>query len=198
VGDISVLSGHCCGDNGGIIQLLSGANSQGLANIGVLPGARLAEDIAEGRIHGLFVFGEEIDIDLSELDFLAVQELQMTATAAKADIVLPASSFAETAGSYTGADGITRELRPAVSRPASGRDSFTQIAELSANAGTPLCCGSIDAAKVIGAAETASAQATGLVVPGSDSLCRAASHSTDALYLGFAETAKYVLEGKNA
>ncbi len=59
----------------------------------------------------------------------------MTETAAFADVLLPASGSAEVSGSFTGADGKTREFAPAVKKPAVRRDNLSQIIALCAVAG---------------------------------------------------------------
>jgi len=52
------------------------------------------------------------------LDFLVVQELYLTATAERADVVLPAQSFIEREGSFTSGEGRVQRYYPAV--PAQG------------------------------------------------------------------------------
>jgi formate dehydrogenase major subunit len=77
-------------------------------------GLRIPEMFAAaraGRLEALWVMGEdllqtdpnscEVRYSLSQLDFLVVQELFMTETAAIADVVLPASSHFEKAGTFT-------------------------------------------------------------------------------------------------
>ncbi len=67
--------------------------------------------IEEGKIKALYIIGEnpvisEADVGkpvnpLEELDFLVVQDLFLTETGKLADVVLPASSFAEKNGTFT-------------------------------------------------------------------------------------------------
>ncbi len=77
-------------------------------------GLRIPEMFAaarEGKLKALWVMGEdllqtdpnscEVRYSLSRLDFLVVQELFMTETAAIADVVLPASSHFEKSGTFT-------------------------------------------------------------------------------------------------
>jgi len=61
----------------------------------------------------------------------------MTETAKQADVVFPACSFAETSGSFTAADGIIRQLNPALPCPLEW-DNTEQIKALSAHAGFPM------------------------------------------------------------
>jgi formate dehydrogenase major subunit len=135
VADIAVLSGHAGNPNGGIVQLLPGANSQGLINLGIGSGEDYFRKVAEGGIRGLFIFGEEIDgLHLGPIDFLAVQDLHMTDVARQANVVLPASSFAEIDGSFTASDNETRELKPAVASPV----AWDNIKALAAQAGVTM------------------------------------------------------------
>ncbi|MCL1905900.1 MAG: FAD-dependent oxidoreductase, partial [Clostridiales bacterium] len=130
--DMAVLSG------GGVLQLLPGANSQGLSDLGVKAKEELLCAIEEGKIKGLLIFGEDVPkAYLKPLDFLAVQDIHLTPTAQKAEVVLPAMAFTESSGSFTGADGIARELKPALASPVAW-DNAAQIKALAAEAGSPL------------------------------------------------------------
>jgi anaerobic selenocysteine-containing dehydrogenase len=51
---------------------------------------------------------------LSQLDFLVVQELFENETTAEADVVLPASSYAEQDGTFTNNDGFVQRTRQAI------------------------------------------------------------------------------------
>jgi NADH-quinone oxidoreductase subunit G len=70
------------------------------------PGLSYAQMI-DGSLRALYVMGTNPAADsltaeaLGGLDFLVVQDLFLTETAQLADVVLPATSFAETEGSYT-------------------------------------------------------------------------------------------------
>ncbi|MCL2873935.1 MAG: FAD-dependent oxidoreductase [Defluviitaleaceae bacterium] len=123
--------GHVIGARSGIIQLLPDANSQGLINLGVNPREEYVDAVNKGEIRGLFVFGEDIDaFDLDKLEFLAVQDLHKTNTTDKADVVFPASSFAETAGSFTNVDCETQCVRKALDSPDFLWDNTRQLTEL--------------------------------------------------------------------
>ncbi|MCL2579391.1 MAG: FAD-dependent oxidoreductase [Oscillospiraceae bacterium] len=135
VGDMALLSGHNDKPRRGVLQLLPGANSQGLVDLGVKPGSELLAAIAAKEVRGLFIFGEEVTgSGLDGLDFLAVQDLHMTEAAKKADVIFPASTFAETYGSYTGADGQTRPVNPAAPCLIDW-DNLAQVKELALHAG---------------------------------------------------------------
>jgi formate dehydrogenase major subunit len=80
----------------------------------------------EGRLKALWVMGEdmlqtdpnscEVKSSMQQLDFLVVQELFMTETAAMADVVLPASSHFEKSGTFTNGERriqrVNRVLEP--------------------------------------------------------------------------------------
>jgi formate dehydrogenase major subunit len=96
--------------------------------------------IHAGSIRGMFVEGENpamSDPDLNHarhalamLDHLVVQDLFLTETAFHADVVLPASAFAEKAGSFTNTDRRVQIARPVVPPPGEARQDWWIIQEL--------------------------------------------------------------------
>jgi NADH-quinone oxidoreductase subunit G len=54
------------------------------------------------------------EAELSQLDFLVVQELFENETTAAADVVLPAASYAEQDGTFTNNDGFVQRVRQAI------------------------------------------------------------------------------------
>ena len=106
------------------------------------------EMVASGKLRGLYCVGanplrgwpgtEAISLALEGLDFLVVQDIFMTGTAALADVVLPAASFAAQAGaSYVNAEGRVGLLAEAVDEPGLLAD-WQIVARLSAALGTPM------------------------------------------------------------
>ena len=98
------------------------------------PGLKATEcfpAMIEGRIKGLFIFGEDpirTDPDthhviraLESLDFLVVEELFMTETAKYADVILPGRSYAEKEGTFTNTERRVQRVRKAVQGPAGPR-----------------------------------------------------------------------------
>ncbi|GJD96325.1 formate dehydrogenase subunit alpha [Methylobacterium iners] len=96
--------------------------------------------IHAGTIRGMFVEGENpamSDPDLNHarhalamLDHLVVQDLFLTETAFHADVVLPASAFAEKAGTFTNTDRRVQMARPVVPPPGDARQDWWIIKEL--------------------------------------------------------------------
>lgn len=101
--------------------------------------------IHAGEIRGMFVEGENpamSDPDLNHarhalamLDHLVVQDLFLTETAFHADVVLPASAFAEKAGSFTNTDRRVQIARPVVPPPGDARQDWWIIQELARRMG---------------------------------------------------------------
>ncbi|HNX29958.1 MAG TPA: formate dehydrogenase subunit alpha, partial [Syntrophomonadaceae bacterium] len=102
----------------------------------------------EGRIKGLFVLGENpmvSDPDISHveeamenLECLIVQDIFLTQTAQKADIVLPGFSFAEKNGTFTSTERRVQHIRHAVSGPGQAMDDWKIICELANRMGYPM------------------------------------------------------------
>ena len=73
-------------------------------------------------VHGLYVMGENpvmsepdgnrVEERLQELEFIAVQDIFMTETAKFADVVLPATTWAERGGTVTNTDRRVQRMRP--------------------------------------------------------------------------------------
>ena len=103
--------------------------------------------IHEGHIRGMFVEGENpamSDPDLNHarqalalLDHLVVQDLFLTETAFHADVVLPASAFAEKSGTFTNTDRRVQLGRPVIAPPGDARQDWWIITELAKRMGQP-------------------------------------------------------------
>ena len=80
-----------------------------------------------GEVRALYIMGENpmlsdpdtnhIERCLRSLDFLVVQDLFLTETAALADVVLPSASWAEKLGTFTNSERRIQFVRPAVPAP---------------------------------------------------------------------------------
>lgn len=99
----------------------------------------------KGELKALYVMGENplmsdpdtshIEHALSNLDFLVVQDIFLTETAAKADVVLPAASFAEKSGTYTNTERRVQFAEKAVAPPGLARPDWQIICDVSTRAG---------------------------------------------------------------
>lgn len=113
----------------------------GLTSTKVLPAA------TAGNVKGLYIFGEDpivTDPDtghvrqaLESLDFLVVQELFMTETAAYADVVLPGISYAEKDGTFTNTERRVQRVRKAVEPRGQAREDYEIFCEVMTRMGYP-------------------------------------------------------------
>ncbi len=101
----------------------------------------------ESGVRGMYIMGEnpiisDPDIAHAEewfqtLEFLAVQDLFLTETARYADVVLPASSFAEKTGTFVNTERRIQLSHAAVPLPGSARGDLDILIELSNRLGLP-------------------------------------------------------------
>lgn len=137
IANISVLAGHIGKPHSGIIQLKAQSNSQGLSDIGIKKNINtIKEQIENKSIKGLLVFGEDVkDYDLSNLDFLMVQDVFLTETAKLADVVFPAATPLESSGTYTNSERKIQQCNQ-VNKPHHGLENWELIVKLSNMLGT--------------------------------------------------------------
>jgi formate dehydrogenase alpha subunit len=98
-------------------------------------------------IRGLYIMGENpilSDPDsegvrqaLARLDFLVVQDIFLSETAALAHVVLPSASFAEKEGTFTNTDRRVQLLRKAVDPPGSALADWEILCRVAAALGCP-------------------------------------------------------------
>ena len=123
---LTKASGHIGHARDGLIVLKSGANSQGLSLLGVKSASR----IDWARIKAVISFGEMLPEDCTQnVEVLAVQDVYLTDTAGRADVVLPGSIFAETSGTYLSAQRKFGAVRKAF-RPLCGFEGWQVIQAL--------------------------------------------------------------------
>ena len=119
-----------------------------LAQLDEKPGLTVVEvikGILAGNVKGMYVMGEnpamsDPDADhareaLAKLDILVVQDIFLTETAYLADVVLPASSFAEKTGSFTNTDRFVQLGRQALNPPGEARQDLQIIIDLARQLG---------------------------------------------------------------
>jgi len=112
------------------------------------PGLTVTETfdaITAGTVKGLYIVGENpmlsdpdqthVEQALKDLEFLVVQDLFLSETAQFADVVLPASSFAEKDGTFTNTERKVQRVRRAVPAPGEARADWEIIADLARRLG---------------------------------------------------------------
>ncbi|MBQ1203331.1 MAG: formate dehydrogenase subunit alpha, partial [Loktanella sp.] len=107
----------------------------------------ILDAVHDGDIHGMYILGEnpamsDPDVDharatLAKLDHLVVQDIFITETANFADVILPASAFAEKTGTVTNTNRQVQMGRPAVPPPGDAREDWWITVELAKRLGLP-------------------------------------------------------------
>lgn len=103
---------------------------------------------ADGKLKAMYIMGENPIITdpnmhhtiraLENLDFLVVQDIFMTETAKFADVVLPATCFAEKNGTFTNTERKVQRVRECVKPPGEARNDLSIIMEISKRLGYPM------------------------------------------------------------
>jgi len=103
------------------------------------------DQIEKGKIRALYQVGEnpilsEADSNhvkkaLGNLDFFVVQDIFLTETARYADVVLPASSFAEKNGTFTNTERRVQRVRKAIDSPGEAKDDWWITSQIAARLG---------------------------------------------------------------
>jgi len=94
----------------------------------------------EGKVKAMYIMGENpmvsdpdishVEEGLNNLDFLVVQDIFPTETARLADVVLPAASWAEKEGTFTGTDRRVQLIRKAIEPLWESKPDWEIICEL--------------------------------------------------------------------
>ncbi len=102
----------------------------------------------DGKIRAMYIMGENpmltdpnlnhAEEALKKLDFLVVQDIFHTDTTPYADVILPATSFAESEGTYVNSDRRVLRVRKAVDTPGEARQDWEIINEIAKRMGTSL------------------------------------------------------------
>lgn len=101
---------------------------------------KMMEAVNDDVIKFIYVMGEnpmvsEPDLNhfektISKIDFLVVQDIFLTETAAIADVVLPATCFAEKEGTFTNSERKVQRVRKAVDAPGQALEDWVIIDEI--------------------------------------------------------------------
>jgi formate dehydrogenase alpha subunit len=105
-----------------------------------LTATEMVTGAAEGDVKAMFILGENPIISepnqnhtrhaLEQLDFLVCQDIFVNETCAMADVVLPATSFAEKDGTFTNSDRRVQRVRQAVQPVGQSRADWDILADL--------------------------------------------------------------------
>jgi formate dehydrogenase alpha subunit len=103
---------------------------------------------AAGTVRALYIMGENpmlsdpnanhVKEALETVEFLVVQDIFLSETAALADVVLPSASFAEKDGTFTNTERRVQRVRKAVAPPGEARQDWTIVCELGSRIGYPM------------------------------------------------------------
>ncbi|MCK0095823.1 formate dehydrogenase subunit alpha [Yoonia sp. F2084L] len=105
----------------------------------------ILDAVHTGDIHGMYILGEnpamsDPDVEhardaLAKLKHLVVQDIFITETANYADVILPASAFAEKSGTVTNTNRQVQMGRPAVPPPGDAKEDWWITTELAKRLG---------------------------------------------------------------
>jgi len=92
------------------------------------------------KLHGMYIMGENPAMSdpnlnharaaLAQLEHLVVQDIFFTETCSYADVILPASAFAEKSGTFTNTDRRVQLARQAIDPPGEARQDLELIQEI--------------------------------------------------------------------
>jgi formate dehydrogenase alpha subunit len=117
------------------------------------PGLRIPamfDAALNGELKALYVFGEDIaqtdpdsgkvEAAMEACELVISQEIFLSRTAERADVVLPGASFLEKDGTFVNFDRRFQRVRPAIDPPGEARTDFDVINLVAAALGTDLRC----------------------------------------------------------
>jgi len=106
------------------------------------------EKAGEGVLRGFYCMGEDpvlsepnqtkVIRNLRKLQFIVCQEIFMSETAKLADVILPATSWAEKDGTFTNTERRVQRIRKAVEPPGRARPDWQIICQVSTAMGYPM------------------------------------------------------------
>ena len=119
--------------------------SEDFSNQKGLTVTEIMDAVHDGHIKAMYILGEnpamsDPDVEhardaLAKLDMLVVQDIFLTETANYADVILPASAFAEKSGTVTNTNRQVQMGRPAVTPPGEAREDWAITTELARRCG---------------------------------------------------------------
>lgn len=131
--------------NGKTILYREYCNSQGVNDMGTASDSDIFDMAMGGKIKALYVMEEDPLIRyhnggvakeaLKRIDFIVVQDMFLTETALSADVILPASSFAEREGTFTNMEGRVQRINKAIGTIGESMAGWEIINEISKRMG---------------------------------------------------------------
>jgi NADH-quinone oxidoreductase subunit G len=137
--NLAILAGKLGKEGSGILCLSEKNNSQGSVDMGFqaaggMNATQILDGCSSGAVTTLFIAGENplvsypdnarVKTALDKVEFLVVSDLFLTETAALADVVLPACSYAEKEGTFTATDRRVQHVKPAIKKIGQSRSDF--------------------------------------------------------------------------
>ncbi|ACM18837.1 NADH dehydrogenase I, G subunit [Geotalea daltonii FRC-32] len=145
--NLALVAGKIGKEGSGVLIMGEKNNSQGAVDMGIYPAGKgkgasaIIDACSAGTIKALYVIGEnpvvsypnrkKITDALDKVGFLVVQDLFLTETAEKANVVLPACSFAEKQGTFTSVGRIVQHVQKAIKPVGQSRSDFDILNGLS-------------------------------------------------------------------
>jgi NADH-quinone oxidoreductase subunit G len=138
-----ISTNHFARPNNGLVAVWPHANTQGAWDMGFRPSANLARSLSSAGV--LYIAGADPAGDdpvlaaaVDKAGFVIVQELFLTETARKADVVFPVQAFTEREGTFTSGERRVQRYYQAV-YPAPGLlPDFAIIAQIAQRFAAPL------------------------------------------------------------
>ncbi len=141
--DLLAATGHTGKPDNGLVGVWPQANTQGAWDLGFQPDPALGKSLSQAGLV-LIAAADPAGDDpalaaaLGQADFVVVQELFLTETAKRADVVLPVQAHTEREGSFTSGERRVQRYFPAVPPQPGLRADFAIAAQLAGLVGLTL------------------------------------------------------------
>ncbi|MCW8860579.1 MAG: NADH-quinone oxidoreductase subunit NuoG [Deltaproteobacteria bacterium] len=149
--NLALLTGIAGRQGSGLYLCGEKANSQGAIDLAILPGGKgmgaqqMLAAAGSGELKALYLVGEDPLVSYPnrslvekalEKSFLVVQDIFLSPSAQMADVVFPAASFAEKAGTFTNAERRIQQLHVGIKSPGEAKTDFAILQLLLKELGT--------------------------------------------------------------